>query len=70
MKLISGMHRSGTSLVAQLFFEAGADMGNPSTFYPTDKWNSDGYFEQTDILAINQPLINGFLGRFSYFWLP
>jgi hypothetical protein len=70
MKLISGMHRSGTSLVAQLFFEAGADMGNPSTFYPTDKWNSDGYFEQTDILAINQPLINGLLGRFSYFWLP
>ena len=30
MKIISGMHRSGTSLVARLFYESGADMGNPN----------------------------------------
>jgi hypothetical protein len=73
MKLISGMHRSGTSLVAQLFFKAGADMGDPSTFYPakkSKKWNSDGTFEQIDTAAINQAIINGPFGKFSYFWLP
>jgi hypothetical protein len=70
MKLISGMHRSGTSLVAQLFYESGADMGNPNTFYRPDKWNPEGYFEQPDIHAINMPLINGPLWKFAYFWLP
>ncbi len=59
MKIISGMHRSGTSLVARLFFEGGANMGNPLEFYRSDKWNTDGYFEQPDIHSINMPLING-----------
>lgn len=70
MKIITGMHRSGTSLVARLFFEAGADMGDPSTFYRSDKWNPGGYFEQPDIHSINMPLINGLIWKFSYFWLP
>ena len=39
------MHRSGTSLVAQMFAEAGADLGNVDSFYRADKWNQDGYFE-------------------------
>jgi hypothetical protein len=70
MRLISGMHRSGTSLVARLFYEAGANMGDPDSFYRPDEWNPDGYFEQPDIHAINMPLINGIFGRLSYFWLP
>jgi hypothetical protein len=70
MKIITGMHRSGTSIVAKLFHEARANMGNPDTFYPADKWNPDGYFEQPDIHAINMPLINGYLWKFAYFWLP
>lgn len=70
MKLISGMHRSGTSLVARLSFAAGADMGDPRTFYEPDRWNPDGYFEQKDIHAVNMPLINGSLGKLSYFFLP
>jgi len=70
MKIISGMHRSGTSLVARLFYESGADMGNPNTFYRPDKWNPDGYFEQPDIHAINMPLINGYFWKLAYFWLP
>ncbi len=45
-------------------------MGEPDTFYRPDKWNPDGYFEQPDIHAINIPLINGLLWKFSYFWLP
>jgi hypothetical protein len=70
MKLITGMHRSGTSLVARLFYEAGADMGDPQTFYLPDRWNPDGYYEQPDIHAVNMPLINGPWGKLAYFKLP
>ena len=70
MYVISGMHRSGTSLVARLFYEAGADMGEADTFYPADRWNPDGYFEQADIHAVNFPLVNGSWGRLAYFCLP
>lgn len=64
------MHRSGTSLIARLFYEAGADMGNSDTFYRPDRWNPEGYFEQPDIHAINIPLINGPWWKFAYFHLP
>lgn len=70
MRIITGMHRSGTSLVARLLFEAGADLGDSDTFYRPDRWNPDGYFEQPDIHAINMPLIHGPWGRLSYFSLP
>ncbi len=70
MKIISGMHRSGTSLVTRLFHETGADLGDSGTFYRSDKWNPDGYYEQTDIHSINIPLINGPFGKLSYFRLP
>ena len=69
MKLISGMHRSGTSMMARLCFEAGGNMGNPETFYQGDQWNPDGYFEQSDIHDINFPLVNGRWGKLSYFKL-
>lgn len=70
MKIIAGMHRSGTSLMARLAMEAGGDLGNPDTFYSGDKWNPDGYFEQVDIHKVNMPLINGPWGKFAYFKLP
>jgi hypothetical protein len=70
MQLICGMHRSGTSLVARLFYESGANMGNPDNFHPPDKWNPDGYFEHKDILEINMYLVNGYFWKFSYFMLP
>lgn len=70
MKIITGMHRSGTSLVAQIFHLVEAPMGDPATFYPADKWNPDGYFEQREALELNMRLVNGPWGRFSYFRLP
>lgn len=70
MKIITGMHRSGTSLVARLFYEAGANMGDPDTFYRPDQWNPDGYYEQPDIHSVNMPLINGNWWKFAYFRLP
>jgi len=70
MNIITGMHRSGTSAIARIFHEAGADMGDTSTFYRPDIWNPDGYFEQPDIHAVNMPLIHGPWGRLAYFRLP
>jgi len=57
-------------LIARLFFDAGADMGDARQFYRPDKWNPDGYFEQPAIHAVNMPLINGPWWKFSYFLLP
>lgn len=70
MKLITGMHRSGTSLVARLVWKAGADFGDPETFYPGDEWNVEGYYEQPDVHSVNMPLVNGPWGRLSYIKLP
>jgi len=70
MVIITGMHRSGTSLVAKLFFEAGADMGSEETFFQPDRWNPHGYFEQIDIIRVNEALIHGALWKFIYFRLP
>lgn len=70
MHVITGMHRSGTSLVAKLFFEAGVNMGDPDTFYRTDQWNPDGYYEQADLRLANIRLLHGPWGRLSYLKLP
>jgi hypothetical protein len=70
MILIAGMHRSGTSLVARLLYEAGADFGNLEGFYPPDQWNRGGYFEQKNILRLNMKLLHGRWGRLSYLSLP
>lgn len=68
--MVTGMHRSGTSLVARLFHEAGADLGDPNGFIAPDRWNPDGYFEQTDVVDLNRRLIHGCFGKFAYFAPP
>jgi len=70
VNIITGMHRSGTSLIARLLYEAGVDFGNPETFYRPDRWNTDGYYEQPEIFQINRKLLHGFWGKLSYFFLP
>jgi len=65
MTIITGMHRSGTSLVARMLFYAGANFGNPATFYPADEWNPGGYFEQREVLRLNLALLQGRLGKLS-----
>ena len=71
MHLICGMHRSGTSLVAKLFHDAGADMGDQATLHPADKWNPTGYYEQREIIALNISLLHGAWGKLaSYMWFP
>lgn len=64
------MHRSGTSLVARLFLDAGADLGARDTFYRADRWNPDGYYEQPDVQRVNMRLIHGPFWKLAYFRLP
>lgn len=64
------MHRSGTSLVAQIAHGAGGDFGNADSFWPADTWNPAGYFEQDDIVHLNRKIVNGSIGRAHYFFLP
>ena len=70
MNIITGMHRSGTSLVTRFFFEMGADLGDPEGFIDPDRWNRDGYFEQKAVLDINRALIHGPIGKLAYLKLP
>ena len=80
MIIVTGMHRSGTSLVAGFLNEIGLPFGDPASFYRRDEWNEKGYFEQRDIIDINNRLISGFprtrsayariLGQFFYLTMP
>jgi hypothetical protein len=56
--------------MGQLFYAAGVDMGDPATFFPADRWNPDGYYEQSDVIAVNKALLHGPYGKFAYFFLP
>lgn len=53
--IITGMHRSGTSFVAELFKSAGLYIGE--RLYPGDTGNPRGYFEDEDILALQRTMV-------------
>lgn len=60
MIVVSGMHRSGTSLVALVLRELGLDFGPESAMYEADDWNVRGYLERADVVDINSKAITGF----------
>ena len=55
VKLISGMHRTGTSLIAQVCWRAGGDLGNADEFYRPDQFplsrigQEDGIIEEINV---------------------
>ncbi|QEY31941.1 hypothetical protein EVJ50_06485 [Synechococcus sp. RSCCF101] len=53
--LVTGMHRSGTSLLARLLSRLDLAMGGD--FPPADAGNPDGYFEDRSVLAFNRSLL-------------
>lgn len=59
MKIVTGMHRSGTSFIAQALNELGQDFGDPCRLFPADRWNAKGYLENVDIIDVNNKLILG-----------
>lgn len=53
------MHRSGTSFVGQLLSALGADFGTEADLLKEDIWNSRGYYENVNIIKLNNYLILG-----------
>lgn len=66
MKIILGMHRSGTSLIAGLLFKCRLNFGNKNDFIKPDKYNPFGYFENKDVVNINKKLLHGVFGKLNY----
>lgn len=58
MKIITGMHRSGTSLAANFLHHLGLPL-NTSSLIPTDPWNSAGYYENLELVILNDRIILG-----------
>jgi hypothetical protein len=53
--VILGMHRCGTSLLANFLNAIGIDFGR--NFLPHDEWNAEGYWENKDILAAHEEIL-------------
>ncbi len=68
MKIVTGMHRSGTSLIANLIFTLGVGMGDPELFLKGNQWNKKGYFENKYIIDLNNRLIIGDWAGIDY-WI-
>jgi hypothetical protein len=55
---VLSLSRSGSSLVSRLLSEVvGIDFGDPIDHIPANRNNPDGYFEQTEVLAINEEIL-------------
>lgn len=54
---VIGMHRSGTSLVAQLLAAMGAYAGRPDDLTPPDVFNPRGYWELRDALTLDEEIL-------------
>lgn len=56
--LVTGMHRSGTSLVMRVLEALGVDLGSAATLFPADAIdNPDGYQEHRPIVEIDDELL-------------
>ena len=55
--IVLGMHRSGTSLVAELVHRWGAFVGHPDELLAADEQNIQGYWEYEDLVHFNNELL-------------
>lgn len=53
--IIMGMHRSGSSLVAKMFYELGVNLG--VDLMAGDEANPEGYYENWDFVNLNNSLL-------------
>ncbi len=67
MIIITGMHRSGTSLSANLLYELDVTFGDLTLLMPADQWNPRGYYENTEIHILNDQLLLGDLAPIRRF---
>jgi hypothetical protein len=57
---ILGMHRSGTSLLANILQEMGVYLGKPENFVSPNFDNPEGFFENKNIVSIQDGLLTAF----------
>ena len=58
------MHRSGTSALSRVLNLMGADLG-PRPLIAPDKFNEKGYWENKDIMVLNDMMLNTAKGRWA-----
>ncbi len=63
--VITGMHRSGTSLVAEILVRAGVHFGAPENWLPADAANPRGYFEDRRVVDIDERLLQLWKGTWD-----
>lgn len=51
---VTGMHRSGTSMLAHLLSACGVDLGPVDELLPADHWNADGYWENRRFVGLSE----------------
>lgn len=59
---ISGMHRSGTSTVAQLLYRCGLYLGDENDLFAAGPSNLDGFWENRHFVAINERILKARAG--------
>jgi hypothetical protein len=64
---ILGVGRSGTSLAARAVNLLGVDLGPEETMLPPDRLNPSGYWEQREIVALNDDILAALGGEW---WRP
>jgi hypothetical protein len=62
---IIGMHRSGTSMIAQLLHQFGLYLGPDNQLLGATSANTDGHFEHKGFLKINRALLEHFQGSWE-----
>lgn len=70
MIVITGMHRSGTSFTANLSMKLGLDLGPAEKVIGFDEWNRKGYYENIDIVSLNNRIIVGDFIREQVWLIP
>lgn len=59
---IAGMHRSGTSTVAQLLYRSGLHLGDEDELMAGNRANADGYWENLHFVKVNDDILKAYGG--------
>ena len=68
MKIVTGMHRSGTSMIMGMLYKMGADLGDENLLLAADRWNKRGYFENREIFILNDSILLGGYAPSRKYW--
>jgi hypothetical protein len=64
--IVLGMHRSGTSLLANILNASGVFLGEDRELMPPNSGNPDGYFENQKIVTINDRILESAGAAWDY----